>query len=326
MCMVSVAIANPKEKGAMPELSSESVTIPAPPPLIAPTGLVNEADVMLTPEQAIEREASYKAQADEDYTRGDYRNALVSLQRAYLISKKPRYIANQGLVLEKMQRYPDAIKALEYYLLTDPPVNMARSAQQVINRLRPEVKIETDPPGAKIIVNREVLGVTPLTFRLLAGEHPLELSLTGYDTRTVTLFVIPGKPVFAQYKLDQSSNAITLDTALQVNDDLVKRPPMTSLQSSGVILGSLTIGLSMTSYWFTRSAVIDRNHAPNQMAWEVAQSEVNLFDSMTYTAATIGVTTLLSSLSWWLLSKSTEPILPQTRVRGHASTALKLTE
>ena len=122
----------------------------APPPLIAPTGLMNQEELMLPPQQALEREKAYKAQADDEYNRGDYRRALVSLQKAYLISKKARYIANQGLVLERMQRYPDAIKALEYYLKTKPSVGMARSAQQVINRLRPEVKIETDPPGAEV--------------------------------------------------------------------------------------------------------------------------------------------------------------------------------
>ena len=287
--------------------------IPAPPPLIAPTGLMNQADLMLPPQQALEKEKAYKAQADDEYNRGDYRRALVSLQRAYLISKKARYIANQGLVLEKMQRYPDAIKALEYYLQTKPSTEMARSAQQVINRLRPEVKIETDPLGAKVIVNREILGVTPLTFRLIAGEHPLELSLRGYDKRKVTLFVIPGKPVFAQYKLDQSANAFNVDSTLSKKESLPVTVRMNSWQSSGIALGGLTLGLSAASLWFTRAAIIDRNHALNQTSWEIAHSEAQLFHSLSYTSAGIGLSAIVGALSWWLLSDPPPPPTPYMR-------------
>ena len=285
----------------------------APPPLIAPTGLMNQEELMLPPQQALEREKAYKAQADDEYNRGDYRRALVSLQKAYLISKKARYIANQGLVLERMQRYPDAIKALEYYLKTKPSVGMARSAQQVINRLRPEVKIETDPPGAEVIVSREAIGLTPLTFRLIAGEHPLELSLRGYDKRKVTLFVIPGKPVFAQYKLDQSIDAFDVDSTLSETNPLPKRVKMNSWQSSGLVLGGLTLSLSVASLWFTRAAIIERNQALNQTSWEIAHSEAQLFHSLSYTSAGIGLSAVVGALSWWLLSEPPAQLSPYMR-------------
>ncbi len=273
----------------------------APPPLIAPTGLMSQEDLMLPPDQALAKEKAYKSQADNEYNRGDYRKALVSLQRAYLISKKARYVANQGLVLEKMQRYSDAIKALEYYLHTNPPAEMARSAQLVIHRLRPEIKIETDPPGAQVMVNKETLGLTPLTFRLMAGEHPLELNLQGYDQRKVTLFVLPGKPVFAQYKLDQSAQTFNIEPKLST-DPIQTRPDMNSWQSSGMVLGGLTLGLSLASFWYTRAAIIDRNNALNQTSWEVAQSEAQLFNSLSYTSAGIGLSAVVGALSWWLLS------------------------
>lgn len=287
--------------------SGRGQAIPAPPPLIAPTGLFSESDMMLTPDQVKERETSYKSEADTYYARGDYRKALVSLQRAYLISKQPRYIANQGLVFEKMQRYSDAIKALEYYLLTAPPADLARSAQQVINRLSPEVKIETDPPGAQVIIGQKVMGQTPFTSRLIAGEHPLELSLSGYDVRKVTLFVIPGKPVFAQYKLDLSANALTLESSKEPTKKEVSRAPMNTVQSSAMILGGLTLGLSATSFWFTREAVISRDQAVNRTSWEIAQNEASLFNSITYTTASIGMTALVGGLSWWLFSSPESP-------------------
>ena len=324
MCISHSSLASPVttegEVGAKRSQKSSSATkrsnltaieqpIPAPPPLIAPTGLFKESDMTLTPAQIAEREREYKSQADAAYARGDYRFALVSLQRAYLISKNPRYIANQGLVLEKMQRYSDAIKALKYYLLTSPPAELSRSAQQVIHRLSPEVKIETDPLGARVSIGREFLGLTPLTLRLIAGEHPLELTLAGYDTRKVTLFVIPGKPVFAQYKLDQSVDVFSSGT-LKTNElKTSSRPPMNTIQSSAMILGGLTLGLSATSLWFTREAVIERDQATTRLSWELAQTEADLFSSITFTTASIGFTALLGGLSWWLLSPPESPRL-----------------
>ena len=292
---------------AKDEAQSPPKTVPAPPPLIAPTGLVRDGDMMLTPDQIREEEKRYKREADAYYTKGDYRRALVSLQRAYLISKQPRYIANQGLVLEKMQRYSDAIKALEYYLLTSPPADLARSAQQVINRLSPEVKIETDPVGAQVIIGQKVMGETPFTSRLIAGEHPLELVLRGYDTRKLTLFVIPGKPVFAQYKLDQSADALQIEGVVGNTADEEMIRPMNTVQSSAVILGGLTLGLSATSFWFTRDAVISRDQARTRTSWEIAQSEATLFNSITMTTASIGMTALVGGLSWWLFSEPEAP-------------------
>ena len=92
MVLPSIGLAQRSSQSALGE-DNKQKAIPAPPPLIAPTGLMNQADLMLPPQQALEKEKAYKAQADDEYNRGDYRRALVSLQRAYLISKKARYIA-----------------------------------------------------------------------------------------------------------------------------------------------------------------------------------------------------------------------------------------
>lgn len=328
VCLSSLSLCYAENKpGQYQDSQSTKLdSVPSPPPLIAPTGVLSQEDLMLPPQKAAEKEVLYKAQADEEYNRGDYGSALVSLQRAYLISKKPRYVANQGLVLEKMKRYPDAIKAMEYYLKTKPEPEMARSAQLVINRLRPEVKIETDPPGATVLINGQEFGQTPVTFRLIAGEHPLEMYLRGHETRKVTLFVIPGDPVFAQYKLEPNAEAFSLDQKVKEAVKQENHPPMNALQSSGLILGGLTLGLSLTSLWFTRAAIIDRNQARNQTNWEIAQSEASLFNSMSYATASIGVSAVVGALSWWWFSEAPAPLpllqrraFDRKRVQGNAS-------
>ena len=291
-------------KGKEEEPAQKRPPIPSPPPLIAPEGLVGSLPRHFTPEQQSILEKQQKSEADQAYAKGDYQKALVALQRAYLVSKKPRYIANQGLVLEKMRRYHDAIQALEYFLLTQPPVDKARSAQQVINRLRPEVKIISDPLGASVFIDRalEPVGVTPITFRLIAGEHPIQLRLKSHETVNTILFVMPGKPVLAQYKLDQSSSAFIV----QEKEESIPDHPLNRGQLSAIVLGSVSLGVSATALWFTREAVIHREAAVTRERWKLAQGEAELFHGLSLSAAGVGFTSLAAGLLWWSLS-SPEP-------------------
>lgn len=299
---------SPARQESPSEQSDQSATgvIPAPPPLIAPQGLLSEQVLMLPQDQLQEYEGQFKSEADGAYAKGDYQRALIALQRAYLVSKKPRYIANQGLVLEKMRRYQDAISALEYFLLTQPAQDKARSAQQVINRLRPEVKIISDPQGALIFIDGESKsqGVTPLTMRLIAGEHPMKLTLRGYEELNTTLFVLPGKPVLAQYKLDQSSSAFVQPEATQKEADA---QPMSRGQLSVIVLGGVSLGISATSFWLTRGAIIERDAAISSERWRIAQSEAELLSDLTLGAASLGLTSVATGLAWWLLSSPESP-------------------
>ena len=280
--------------------------LPPPPEIIAPDNLIPPEEFTLSPERARQRESGYKKDADQAYSRGDYKETLVALQRAYLISKNPRYVANQGLVLEKLGRYQEAIQALEYFLLTSPPANKARAAQQVINKLRPEVKFITDPPRAQIWLDGELItkGQTPLIVRVTAGKHPIELRLRGYETLKTTLFVLPGKPMLAQYKLYLGSDAFAEMSPQPAPHFLSTLPPMTSAQVSGVTFGATSLGVGLISFLLSRGAVIERDSARNRVDWVAAQREAEVFNRLSYSSAGVGLTVLLGGLTWWMLTSN----------------------
>jgi hypothetical protein len=295
--------------------------LPPPPEIIAPDNLIPPEEFTLSPEQSSKREGEYKSSADQAYSRGDYKETLVALQRAYLISKNPRYIANQGLVLEKLGRYQEAIQALEYFLLTNPPPDKARAAQQVISKLRPEVKFITDPPNAQIFLDGQLVtkGMTPLIIRVTAGKHPLELKLKGYETLKTTLFVLPGKPMLAQYKLYLGSESFVEAKPTAQPNFFLSLPPMTSAQVSGVTFGATSLGVSLLSFLLSRGAVIERDSARTRVDWSTAHREAETFNRLSYSSAGVGLTILLGGLTWWMLSPDPSSTSSSSSTRPESS-------
>ena len=262
-------------------------------------------------------ELRFKALADEAYAQGDLVASLAHLRAAYEVSRHPRYIANQGLVYTDLGRFKEAVESLEYFLSTNPPIEKRRSAQQEINLLRPEVKIVTTPPGAELTLSKEgrSLGATPLKVRLLAGEHPITLSKSGYDTLSVSLYVIPGKPVFAQYKLMSQGIIDDAGQGSALGGDATSSGaqgvgvgasatsggwPTTAKVLTGV--GGVSLALSAGALLAARDAVITRDASSTRAGWSVAQGEADAYHTAGVGALTLGLTAALSGVVWGLLS------------------------
>lgn len=58
-----------------------------------------------------------------------------------------------------------------------------------------EVTISSEPAGAKLLVDGEERGVTPLTTQILAGNHPVELQLAGFKSWTTDVQVKANEPL-----------------------------------------------------------------------------------------------------------------------------------
>ena len=265
-----------------------------------------------------EREQELKESADEAYNRRDYQEALDELQKAYVLTKNPRYIANQGLVFEDMKRYKEAVDALEFFIQTKPSKEKIRSAQQVINRLRPEVKIITDPPGALVQFKSKKTssGETPLKLRLISGEHPMTLTADKYEPLSVTLFVIPDKPVLAQYKLRRIGWFGDDEIGGSTHQSKTSQRRWGTGVKALLILGGLGAGLSLTSWWLTRGALIERDASLNSAQWEIAQNDAKLFSQLSNMSIAVSIGALVGGVTWLYLSApaSSEPTKIQTNL------------
>ncbi len=70
---------------------------------------------------------------------GEYERALVHVRRAVQLSpQRPGLLANLGVILERLGRYPEAARCLERYLRAVPDLesNRRRSIEERISRLR----------------------------------------------------------------------------------------------------------------------------------------------------------------------------------------------
>lgn len=58
-----------------------------------------------------------------------------------------------------------------------------------------EVSVSSEPAGAKLFVDGEERGVTPLTTQVLAGNHPVELRMEGFKSWTTDVQVKANEPM-----------------------------------------------------------------------------------------------------------------------------------
>jgi len=57
------------------------------------------------------------------------------------------------------------------------------------------VDIESNPPGADIYVDRDFVGVSPVTISLKKGQYVVRANRVGYEERMQAIRVEPGKPI-----------------------------------------------------------------------------------------------------------------------------------
>ena len=73
-----------------------------------------------------------------------------------------------------------------------------QQAQAIVLTLLPDwadVSLDSEPGGAEILVDGEVVATTPASVQVMAGSHEIQLSLAGHNSWTTQLDVIANQPV-----------------------------------------------------------------------------------------------------------------------------------
>jgi tetratricopeptide (TPR) repeat protein len=135
------------------------------------------------------------AEAEAAMRAGDAMRAVFFLRQAHAVDPDPRYIANLGVVYERIGEYGEAAQAFEQYIASDPPADKRAAAEAALVRLRPEGVVVSTPAGARVTVDgSETAGVTPLRLRLAAGAHALRFERAAFLPVDAALRVEPGTP------------------------------------------------------------------------------------------------------------------------------------
>jgi PEGA domain len=131
------------------------------------------------------------------YYDGDYKLALIEIQRSYEMSHNWRILYNLGQVNLQLNHYADAMAALEKYVReggNDVPQQHRADVDKQLAALRDRtahITITTNIPGVEIAIDDAVVGMTPLPPNLLvdAGSHRVTATKADYRlaTKSVTL-------------------------------------------------------------------------------------------------------------------------------------------
>jgi hypothetical protein len=119
----------------------------------------------------------------------DFAGAAVEFEASVSRFPTKNAMFNLGMCYKALHRYPQALRAFRDVLkqfgveLGDEMQSEVRKNIAAINKMIAQLEVQTNLPGAMIIVDGEKVGITPLDspLELGAGEHRIVASLAGYQ-------------------------------------------------------------------------------------------------------------------------------------------------
>lgn len=129
------------------------------------------------------------------YAEGEFRLAVIEFERTYQITSDYRVLYNIGQVRIQLGNYAKAIGFLTEYLklggdkISEDRKKAVEADLEMLASRTGKVRITVSLPGADILVDDLVVGISPLPDAVLldAGEHKITARKVGYDARAQQL-------------------------------------------------------------------------------------------------------------------------------------------
>lgn len=152
-------------------------------------------------EEQIEELKLWLSKANRLYDEGDYAGALKRYREGLDIAELPEIQYRMATCYEKLDRYAEAVKAYQRFLVLDPDAPERGRVEADIARLKDKLKgqaigeleITSEPAGAMVVLlddkENPELGKTPVTTPLPGGPVTIRVELDGYEAHTQTVEV-----------------------------------------------------------------------------------------------------------------------------------------
>ncbi|MBL8924402.1 MAG: PEGA domain-containing protein [Myxococcaceae bacterium] len=147
------------------------------------------------PEPAAAEDATQKAKeaflaAQKLYKEARYADAIVRFEEAYALKPSPVLFYNIGRCHEQLGDVPKALRSYRDYLRMSPDAKDKDTVNDAIANLERRLRekglqqllVFADPPNAVIEVDGKVLGNSPASVELTAGNHKLVVKADGFET------------------------------------------------------------------------------------------------------------------------------------------------
>lgn len=173
------------------------------------------------PVAAAEAQSS-RQQAEGHFARGiqefrakRYKDAIDAFLLANDLYPSAAISFNIARAYESLQYPAGALRFYRDYLRRDPSASdaaqIAKRVEELEDRLRQrglqQVTILSSPPGATLSVDGRAVGITPWTGEVLPGNHGVELSLRGYQSRLGQFELSSHRAADVEYQLEPDARA-----------------------------------------------------------------------------------------------------------------------
>jgi hypothetical protein len=245
-----------------------------------------------------------KAAADRAFVEGDYRRALSKLEAAYAADPQPGLLANQALVLEKIERYADAVVLMRRFLESGPGPAKAQAGESVLERLQPWVQVRLKAPGARVALDGVDQGPAPARFRVVAGTHVISAAAPEHAEVQRTVMVRPAQPLEIDLKLRRTSRAPVRGRATPETVVLPAErggPDRLWAYVAFGTAGAAALGAGVL-YGLTAGAVGARDEAGTGVEWDDQQASADGLYSGFWIASGVAAAAAGVGVALWVLS------------------------
>lgn len=126
----------------------------------------------------------------ERYQDKDYKEALMHFLASNRLVRNRNVMFNIARTYEHMRQFADAYRYYQHALDGETDAAVKQRIKESLQRIGPSIallKVESDPPGALVYLNRKDLGdrgTAPQTLALVPGTYTVIAELQGYDEAT----------------------------------------------------------------------------------------------------------------------------------------------
>lgn len=161
------------------------------------------------------RASAFYREGEELFKKELYLAAIEKFQKAHEIIPHPVNLYNIARAYEKLGDADNCVKGYQDYVDFYKRKNNGKDPSDIVDvrasiakcqlLQRPEITINSDPPGASIYVDdkTKLVGQTPASLKLDPGRYKLFLNLDGYVPFEQDLDVRAGQPLTLSFKLEK---------------------------------------------------------------------------------------------------------------------------